>query len=151
MYRYISKQKLNISIEEAWLFLSNPTNLKIITPPHMSFEVISGADRAIYAGQVIRYKVRPLFGIPLTWVTEITHVNQGSYFVDEQRFGPYTFWHHKHFIKAVKGGVEMEDIVDYKIPFGVIGTLVHKIFIRRQIRDIFEFRRKKLNEIFRRD
>ena len=148
MYQYISKQKLNTSVDEAWRFLSDPKNLKVITPPHMGFEIVSGAERPVFAGQVIRYTVRPLLGIPLTWITEITHTDKGKYFVDEQRFGPYKFWHHKHFITETKDGVEMEDIVDYKVPFGLVGRLFHKIFLFREIHNIFEFRRRELHKIF---
>ena len=111
LYTLHATQKLPISLEEAWEFLSNPANLKVITPDYMTFKIISGADRPMYAGQIIEYIVTPLLGIKTSWVTEITHVEPLKYFVDEQRFGPYTLWHHKHFIKEIDGGVEMEDLV----------------------------------------
>lgn len=134
--------------QEAWDFLSKPENLKTITPPYMGFNILSGADRPMYAGQIIQYIVTPVLNIKTKWVTEITHMVDGSYFVDEQRFGPYALWHHKHFIKEVDGGVEMEDIIDYKVPFGIIGRLVHPILVKPKLQEIFEFRRKKLNELF---
>ena len=98
MYQYISKQELPITMEKAWEFLSDPKNLKRITPDYMGFDILSGADRSMFPGQIIQYRLTPILNIPFRWVTEITHVQEGDYFVVEQRFGPYTFWHHKHFI-----------------------------------------------------
>ncbi len=148
VYRLSSKQQLPISMDQAWQFLSNPANLKEITPKYMSFDIISGADRAMYAGQIIQYIVTPILGIKTTWVTEITHVVDKEYFVDEQRFGPYALWHHKHFIKPVEGGVEMEDIIDYKVPLGFLGRLVHPILVKPKLTEIFNHRTKKLIELF---
>jgi ligand-binding SRPBCC domain-containing protein len=148
IYRLSSKQNLPISKKEAWDFLSNPKNLKTITPEYMSFDILSGADRPMFAGQIIQYIVTPLLGIKTKWVTEITHVLEGEYFVDEQRFGPYALWHHKHFIKEIPGGVEMEDIIDYKVPMGILGQLVHPFIVKPKLDEIFEFRRKKLIERF---
>lgn len=143
-----SKQRLPITMEEAWSFLSSPRNLKEITPSYMSFDIISGADKPMFAGQIIQYIVTPIFGIKTTWVTEITHVVEGKYFVDEQRFGPYALWHHKHFIYPIEGGVEMEDIIDYKVPFGFIGKLVHPFLVKPKLTEIFNHRTKKLIELF---
>ena len=148
IYTLQSKQNLPISLDEAWEFLSNPKNLKVITPEYMGFKTLSGDDREMFAGQIIQYIVTPVFGIPMKWVTEITHVNDKKYFVDEQRFGPYDLWHHKHFLKEISGGVEMEDIVDYKVPMGIIGQLVHPFLVKPKLNEIFEFRRKKLIELF---
>ena len=148
IYTLHTKQNLPISVEKAWDFLSDPRNLKTITPPYMGFEILSGADRPMFAGQLIQYIVTPVFGIKAKWVTEITHVMDQKFFVDEQRFGPYALWHHKHFIKEIDGGVEMEDIVDYKVPFGLLGQLVHPIIVKPKLDEIFEFRRKKLIEMF---
>ena len=148
VYRLVAKQGLAISKEKAWDFLSNPNNLKEITPEHMGFKILSGADKGMYPGQIIQYKVYPFPGIATKWVTEISHVKEGEYFVDEQRFGPYALWHHKHFIKEVTGGVEMEDIIDYKLPFGFIGRLAHPLLVKQQLKKIFEFREAKLNELF---
>ncbi len=148
LYQLHSKQLLPISKQEAWKFLSDPKNLKIITPDHMGFNITSGADRPMFPGQIIQYKVSPFPGIKTKWVTEITHVKEGEYFVDEQRFGPYALWHHKHFLKANDKGVEMEDIIDYKIPFGILGQAAHPILVKNQLKKIFAYREEKLTELF---
>ena len=148
LYRLETVQNLPISQKEAWDFLSDPKNLKRITPEYMGFEILSGASDKMYAGQIIQYIVTPVMSIPTKWVTEITHVDEGKYFVDEQRFGPYALWHHKHFIKPIHKGVEMIDIIDYKIPFGILGQLVHPIIVSPKLREIFEFRKHALNEMF---
>jgi len=148
MYQYITKQELPITMEEAWVFLSDPKNLKRITPSYMGFDILSGADRSMFPGQIIQYRLTPLLGIPFRWVTEITHVEEGSYFVDEQRFGPYTFWHHKHFIYPTENGVAMEDIVDYKLPLGFLGRFAHLLFVRFKVKQIFNYREKALEQIF---
>jgi ligand-binding SRPBCC domain-containing protein len=148
IYTKRSVQNLPISLNEAWDFLSDPKNLKMITPEYMGFIIESGADRPMFPGQIIQYIVTPVMGIKTKWVTEITHVHDKQYFVDEQRFGPYALWHHKHFIKEIPGGVEMEDIIDYKIPMGWLGQLVHPIIVKPKLDEIFEYRRKKLIELF---
>ena len=148
IYTLHKKQNIPISKEEAWRFLSDPKNLKKITPEYMGFDIVSGADKEMYPGQIIEYVVKPVMGIPNKWVTEITHVVENKFFVDEQRFGPYALWHHKHFLKEIKGGVEMEDLIHYKVPFGIIGQLVNPILVRPKLEEIFEFRRKKLIELF---
>ncbi|MBT8303093.1 MAG: SRPBCC family protein [Bacteroidia bacterium] len=148
VYTLHKKQNLPISIEQAWDFLSDPSNLKTITPDYMGFEILSGADRPMYPGQIIQYIVTPVLGIKTKWVTEITHVKDNNYFVDEQRFGPYALWHHKHFIKAIEGGVEMEDIIDYKIPLGILGQMVHPFLVKPKLEEIFNYRTKKLEELF---
>ncbi|WP_353088323.1 SRPBCC family protein [Flavobacterium sp.] len=148
IYTLKSKQKLPITLDQAWDFFSNPMNLNTITPDDMGFKTLSGADRKMYPGQVIEYIVTPLLGIPMKWVTEITHVINKEYFVDEQRFGPYALWHHKHFFKEIPGGVEMEDIVDYKLPMGVLGQLMHPVLVRPRLEQIFAYRTKKLVELF---
>jgi len=148
IYTFHRKQKLPISVEKAWEFLSNPTNLKRITPKYMSFDILSGNEKPMYAGQIIQYIVTPILGIKTKWVTEITHVKENEYFVDEQRFGPYALWHHKHFIKEIEGGVEMEDIIDYKVPMGLLGQMVHPILVKPKLEEIFAHRQKKLIELF---
>lgn len=148
IYTFHRKQKLPITIETAWAFLSNPKNLKTITPDYMSFDILSGADRPMFAGQIIQYIVTPILGIKTKWVTEITQVDHQKYFVDEQRFGPYALWHHKHFIKEIDGGVEMEDIIDYKVPMGILGQLVHPILVKPKLKEIFAYRQKKLIELY---
>jgi len=148
VYRLKTVQNLPISVEKAWDFLSDPGNLKTITPDYMGFKILEGAEEKMYAGQIIKYTLTPVLGIPLGWVTEITHVRDNEYFVDEQRFGPYRLWHHKHFIKAISGGVEMIDIVDYKLPFGILGRIAHPLFVKRQLNQIFNYRYNKLIELF---
>ena len=148
IYRLHTIQNLPISINEAWNFLSDPVNLKTITPDYMGFEILSGAEKKIFPGQIIQYIVTPILGIPTKWVTEITHVKKGQYFVDEQRFGPYSLWHHKHFLKPIKNGVEMEDIIDYKIPFGLFGQMIHPILVKPKLNEIFKYREIKLVELF---
>ncbi len=148
IYTKHTKQNLPISVEEAWNFLSDPNNLKTITPDYMGFTILSGADRPMYPGQLIQYIVTPILGIKTKWVTEITHVENQKYFVDEQRFGPYSLWHHKHFINEIPGGVEMEDIVDYKVPAGILGQMVHPYLVKPKLDEIFEYRKHKLVELF---
>ena len=148
IYTLHKKQNLPISLEEAWNFLSNPKNLKIITPDYMSFDMITNTDRPLYTGQILQYIVTPLLGIKTKWVSEITHIEDKKYFVDEQLYGPYSLWHHKHFIKEIDGGVEMEDIIDYKIPLGILGQLVHPFLVKPKLEEIFSYRQKKLIELF---
>jgi len=148
IYTLQKKQKLPISIEKAWEFLSNPKNLKEITPDYMSFNIISTIDRPLYTGQIIQYIVTPLLGIKTKWVSEITHIEEKKYFVDEQMYGPYALWHHKHFIKEIDGGVELEDIIDYKVPLGILGQLIHPILVKPKLEEIFSYRQKKLIELF---
>ncbi len=149
IYTLETKQKLPVDIKTAWEFFSSPKNLKEITPSYMGFDITSGnLEEKMYAGMIISYIVRPTLKIPVSWVTEITHVNEPNYFVDEQRFGPYSLWHHKHFLKETADGVEMTDIVHYKIPFGFLGRIAHYFFIRKKLKEIFEFRYKKLEELF---
>jgi ligand-binding SRPBCC domain-containing protein len=143
IYRLNITQNLPITTAEAWEFLSDPFNLMTITPDYMGFKILSGAEKKMYPGQIIQYIVTPILGIPTKWVTEITHVNKGEYFVDEQRFGPYALWHHKHFIKPIKNGVEMEDIIDYKIPMGILGQMAHPILVKPKLEEIFDYRKKK--------
>ncbi|WP_276391839.1 SRPBCC family protein [Eudoraea chungangensis] len=148
LYQLKAVQYLPMSKKEAWDFLSSPANLKVITPEHMGFNILDGADRKMFPGQIIQYIVSPFAGIKTKWVTEITHVKEGSYFVDEQRFGPYALWHHKHFIREIDGGVAMEDVIDYKLPFGIIGQMMHPILVKRQLKKIFAYRENKLEELF---
>lgn len=148
LYSKRTVQKLPISLEEAWEFIANPKNLEVITPKSMGFKTISGDEKEMFAGQIIHYYITPLFGIKLQWVTEITHVQDRKFFVDEQRFGPYAFWHHKHFLKEIDGGVEMEDIIHYKVPMGILGQLVHSFLVKPKLEEIFAFRQKKLIELF---
>ncbi len=141
-------QKINLSISEVWDFISSPKNLKEITPDYMGFEIITDLPEKMYAGQIIQYKVTPLLNIPMSWCTEITHVKEHEYFVDEQRQGPYKFWHHQHHIKPIKNGVEMLDIVHYQAPFGIIGELGTPLIVTKKLEEIFEYRFNKLIQLF---
>jgi ligand-binding SRPBCC domain-containing protein len=114
----------------------------------MGFVILSGAEKRMFPGQIIKYTVTPVLGIATTWVTEITHVHPKSYFVDEQRFGPYALWHHKHFFREIPGGVEMEDVIDYKLPFGILGIWIHPLLVKPKLDEIFDYRYKKLVELF---
>lgn len=148
-YQLIKKQTLAASIEEIWDFISSPRNLKHITPPHMGFDITSASlPEKMYPGMIISYKVKPIAGIPVTWVTEISQVVEKKFFIDEQRIGPYTFWHHQHIIEPVDVGVLMTDIVSYKPPLFFLGTIANTLFIRRQLSSIFTYREKVLNEKF---
>jgi ligand-binding SRPBCC domain-containing protein len=130
-----------ISLEQAWEFFSSPSNLKEITPSNLGFNIISKHHgEKMYPGQIIEYIVKPILGIPLYWMTEITQVKDMQYFIDEQRFGPYRLWHHQHHFRAIEGGVEMTDIVHYKLPFWILGDWAHGLFVKQQVRNIFEHR-----------
>ncbi|HWC52909.1 MAG TPA: SRPBCC family protein [Chitinophagaceae bacterium] len=142
-------QKIPITLDEAWIFFSNPANLQLLTPDTMNFRVISKlhGDR-MYAGQIIEYKLKPLMGITMYWMTEITHVQEHLFFVDEQRFGPYRLWHHQHLFRKIDGGVEMTDIVHYKNPLWFLGDLANWLFVKKKLRHIFDYRFKKVEELF---
>ncbi len=141
IYSIKTVQKIPISLDEAWDFFSKPANLKEITPSKLGFQIISKYHgENMYAGQVIEYTVKPILGIPLYWMTEITHVADKKYFVDEQRFGPYSLWHHQHHFKEISGGVEMTDIVHYKLPLWFLGDIANTIMVKNQLTQIFAHR-----------
>lgn len=149
VYELHYEQKVPISLPQLWEFIASPHNLKEITPDYMNFKVNDSKQATImYPGMMITYKVSPLLGIPLDWCTEITHVEHMKFFVDEQREGPYTIWHHQHHLKEIEGGVLMSDIVHYKVPFGFIGKIANQLFIKRQLRQIFDYRFQKVEELF---
>jgi ligand-binding SRPBCC domain-containing protein len=148
-YQLIKKQFVPASIDEVWDFISSPANLKEITPDYMGFDITSkDTPGKMYAGMIISYKVRPVMGIPVTWVTEITHVEDKRYFVDEQRVGPYAIWHHQHLIEPHGNGVMMTDIVSYKPPLGFLGSIANSLLIRKQLEGIFAYREKALKKRF---
>ena len=149
VYRLSKSQKLPISLDQAWAYFSSPSNLQEITPDHLKFKILTDlGDGGMYPGQIINYIVTPVMNIPMRWTTEITHVSDKHYFVDEQRFGPYAFWHHKHFFEEIEGGVLISDIVDYALPFSFLGRIAHFLFVKRQLNEIFEFRFQKLVSMF---
>ncbi|MEJ7766855.1 MAG: SRPBCC family protein [Chitinophagaceae bacterium] len=149
VYSIKTVQKIPATLEKAWLFFSRPNNLQAITPSHLGFKILSRHHGdTMYTGQIIEYKIKPVLGIPVYWMTEITHVDNQRFFVDEQRYGPYSMWHHQHHFKEIDGGVEMTDIVHYKIPFSFLGAIANSLFVRKQLEEIFSFRFKKTEEIF---
>ena len=141
-------QCLPIPLEAAWDFFSAPGNLPSITPPDLGFHVLSDPPAAIYPGLMLRYSVRPLPGFRTTWVSEITHVRAPEYFVDEQRIGPYSIWHHEHHFHRSPGGVRVEDIIHYALPFGLVGHALAGSLVRRKLEAIFAFRSRILSERF---
>ena len=144
-----TEQFFKADIDKVWDFVSSPRNLKKITPPYMGFDITStDLPDKMYAGMIITYKVSPVLSIPTTWVTEITHVSEKKFFIDEQRVGPYTMWHHQHFFQERNNGVLMNDIITYKAPFGPLGVIANFLFIRKKLESIFNYRYKTLNKIF---
>ena len=148
IYKLHRVQLLQTSLNEAWHFFSSPANLQVITPSFMKFKVTNTLGDEMYAGQLIEYRVRPLFGIPLYWMTEITHVKDKEYFIDEQRFGPYKFWHHQHHFKEVDNGVEMTDLLHYKIPYYFLGDVANRLLVQKKVAQIFDYREKKIKEMY---
>lgn len=148
MYLLKTVQTLPISIDEAWDFFSSPKNLKDITPAYMGFTILNDVPDKMYPGMIIRYKLSPLPGYRVKWTTEITQVRQNEYFIDTQLSGPYKIWHHEHHFREVHDGVEMTDILHYKLPFGILGRLVHAIFIKKKVESIFSYRREVLERRF---
>ncbi|HET9057380.1 MAG TPA: SRPBCC family protein [Chitinophagaceae bacterium] len=142
-------QKIPADIEEVWDFFSRPDNLALITPPEMNFAITSpNLSNKIYAGEIITYKIKPIAGISLTWVTEITQVKDKAYFADEQRKGPYALWRHEHFFNQIEGGVEMTDRVYYKIPMGLLGDIANPLFVYPKLKSIFTYRFKKIETLW---
>lgn len=139
-----ASQVLPIPVSEAWDFFSDPRNLSAITPAWLNFTITSEIPERVYAGLIITYRITPLFGVPSRWVTEITHVREPYYFVDEQRFGPYRFWHHQHHFREIDGGTLAEDSVHYALPFGAAGRVVNRLLIARRLKEIFAYRRRIL-------
>ena len=148
IYTLEAHQELKITLGQAWKFFSSPKNLIKITPPEMALIPKSAIPEKMYRGSFIKYTVKPILGIPLTWVTEISEIQEGYYFIDEQRLGPFKIWHHEHHFKVIDGGVEMRDELWYALPFGFLGNLVNSLFVKRKIQRIFEYRRVKLIELF---
>ena len=148
IYKLEYEQQLPVSEKECWEFFSNPVNLEKITPPDMNFEIKSELPEAVYKGQIIEYKIKLFPGIKATWVTEITQVDEGKYFIDEQRFGPYKFWHHQHHFIPTENGVLARDIVHYALPLGFLGRIAQWLFIKRKLKNIFEFRKAVIGEVF---
>ena len=149
IYQFYKEQKIPTSIDQIWDFISAPKNLKRITPDYMGFDINSSQlSNKMYAGMMISYTVKPIFGIKMNWVTEITQVQEKAFFIDEQRVGPYKIWHHEHRISEIDGGVLMTDLITYKPPFGFIGKLANRMVIKEKLNGIFVYRENALIEIF---
>jgi ligand-binding SRPBCC domain-containing protein len=148
LYRLHRIQKLSISLEDAWQFFSSPLNLPSITPPWLNLTILGELADRMFPGLIIRYRVKPFLGIPATWVSEITHVDAPNFFVDEQRFGPYRFWHHQHHFLSIKGGIEMMDTVHYALKFGPVGRVIHTFVVKKKLEEIFDFRQRALTKLF---
>tara|TARA_B100001142_G_scaffold225013_1_gene223178 strand:+ start:46 stop:510 length:465 start_codon:yes stop_codon:yes gene_type:complete len=145
----IRKQLIRSNINDLWLFMSSPENLQVITPTWMDFKITSNNNKQkMYPGMIITYKVTPLLGIPLNWMTEITHIKKHEIFVDEQRIGPYKIWHHQHIFEKKEDGILMTDIITYSLPFGLLGSLVNKLFVKKRVHKIFDYRNNIVEEIF---
>ena len=148
-YTLNTRQVLPISLEEAWAFFSSPMNLSKITPAYMNFKILSGFDEGTTReGMIIKYKVHPVLGIPLTWVTKITNVSAPHEFTDMQLKGPYKEWVHTHRFREIEGGVEMTDELVYQLPLGPIGMIAHALFVRKQVQSIFAYREATLEKLF---
>lgn len=149
VYNLKKVQLISGTLDEVWDYFSNPRNLAAITPASMRFNVISAHHgNNMYPGQVIEYYVSPVLQIPLYWMTEITHVDDRRYFVDEQRFGPYNLWHHQHHFKEINGQVEMTDIVHYKLPLWFLGDIAHALFVQKKLEEIFDYRYSEIDKLF---
>lgn len=148
LYRLHRIQTLPVSVEKAWQFFSSPLNLPSITPPWLNLKVVGEVPDRMFPGMVIRCRVAPLFGIPVNWISEITHVDPPHYFVDEQRLGPYRFWHHLHHIRPIGSGIEMIDTVSYSLKYGPFGRLMHAFVVKKRLEAIFNFRQKTLERLF---
>lgn len=148
-FQFTKTQKIPSTIDEIWSFISDPSNLKKITPDDMNFEILSDNKKdKMYEGMIIEYKVNPVKNISTKWVTEITHVKDKQFFIDEQRVGPYKMWHHQHFIQEIEGGVLMKDIVSYVPPLGFIGGIANQFFIKNKLNQIFDYRKEALIRIY---
>lgn len=144
------EQQLNGDIERAWQFFSSPMNLSKITPADMEFAVLSDyKNEAIFEGMIIDYRVSPLLNIPLKWRTRITQVDMFKSFTDFQERGPYKYWNHFHEFISNATGVLMKDTVDYELPFGLAGNIAHRVFVRKKLASIFDFRYRVLKQLFK--
>jgi ligand-binding SRPBCC domain-containing protein len=146
MKKLVQEQFLPISIEKAWDFFATPKNLNEVTPKDMVFKIMGDIPEKMYQGMFIRYKITPMLNIQLDWCTEITHIQEGQFFVDEQRKGPYNIWHHEHHFKSVEGGVLMTDILHYDIGLGILGWVASKLFVDAKVKQIFEYRKEILGK-----
>tara|TARA_B110000444_G_scaffold244587_1_gene264189 strand:- start:563 stop:1060 length:498 start_codon:yes stop_codon:yes gene_type:complete len=149
LFTLYAKQTVETKVDVLWDFFKKPSNLNKLTPQDVHFKIKSGKSDDFYEGKIISYKIQPFKLIALNWVTEISHVKEGSYFIDNQVSGPYKMWHHEHRFKSnTDGTTEIIDKVKYKVPFYILGRLMHKILIKRKLLEIFTFRQKQINDLF---
>ena len=147
LYTLERSQCFNHEIEHIWEFFSSPKNLSRITPGYMEFQIVTPLPKEMYPGMIIQYVVKPFANFPMKWTTEITQLKEPYFFIDEQRLGPYAFWHHQHHFEEVENGTKVTDIVNYALPFGILGRLAHGIFVKSQLEFIFDFREKALKKL----
>jgi ligand-binding SRPBCC domain-containing protein len=147
LYSYEVSQKVPASIQDLWDFFSNPNNLSKITPPSLGFESHHLGKETVHPGMIITHRVSPFPKIRIQWVTEISHVQAPFLFVDEQRFGPYKFWHHQHHFSEIPGGTLMVDRVHYALPMGFLGDLTHPFLVKPKLDSIFSHRKSAVEEI----
>jgi ligand-binding SRPBCC domain-containing protein len=149
MHTLTRKQFLPITPDEAWDFFATPKNLNEVTPKELDFKILGDIPEVMYEGLIIQYYVKPMLNIPVHWVTEITHIKDKKYFVDEQRKGPYKTWHHEHHFEEVTGGVMMTDILHYDVGKWIFGWIAGKLFVHKKVQEIFDFRYKALEAYFK--
>jgi ligand-binding SRPBCC domain-containing protein len=148
MHKLKQEQFLPVTLDEAWEFFATPKNLNAVTPKDLVFEITSEVPDKMYEGLILTYRISPMAGVKLNWCTEITHIRDGVFFVDEQRKGPYNIWHHEHHFKAVEGGVLMTDLLHYDIGMSFLGWIAGKLFVHNKVKQIFEYRKQALDEYF---
>jgi len=149
MYKLKRVQNIAITLPRAWDFFSRPENLSLITPNYMKFNIMERSDVGdMYPGMIISYQLSPIFNFSIKWATEITQIKEFKYFIDNQIKGPYTIWHHEHHFKEIEAGIEMTDILFYDLPYGIFGRLVHNLFVKKKVDEIFYYREQKIKELF---
>ncbi len=149
IHQLIQEQTIPAPLEAVWTYFATPQNLTEMTPPEMNFEIMRGGAESMHAGQMIEYRVSLFPGVKTRWLTEITHVIPQEYFVDEQRIGPYRIWHHEHHFLESENGTHMTDTITYTLPFGPLGDIMHSLWVRYQLKKIFEYRYQKINALFK--
>jgi ligand-binding SRPBCC domain-containing protein len=148
-HRLEHTQIIPAGLETCWAFFSDPRNLSKITPSELDFQILSELPGEMHAGLKIEYRVRPLLGIPMRWISEITEVQPLRAFADEQRKGPYRTWCHRHEFRPLDAHrTEMRDVVDYSLWFGPLGDLAHFLVVRRQLKHIFDYRTAAVERLF---
>jgi ligand-binding SRPBCC domain-containing protein len=148
LYMMDHRQVIRASIGDVWSFFSDPHNLAKLTPPWLNLVVPEDIPHQVYPGMIITYRIRAFSGIPASWVTEITHIIEEQLFVDEQRFGPYRFWHHQHHFRETDAGIEVRDLIHYSLPLGTLGRFAHAVLVRARLKEIFDYRVNAIRTAF---